>query len=112
MRGRPKLFVKHTIPHCVVQVVRAHCADYQRKENALKDSNLSPEIRRNYETVNASILESLEEIEEMCRSDFLADIADNRGYEKSRINWLFSKTAYYNRKDKAIYDIAKKLNLV
>ena len=61
---------------------------------------------------NAAIKEALADIEEACRESFLRDIAENRGYEKSQIGTLFSRRAYYNRKRKAIYDIARLLRLI
>ncbi len=111
-RGRPKVFIKHELPSGVVKVVRAQCADYARKERALKKQDLPNEVRESYSSTNEAIRAALLGIEEGCRDEFLVDIAENKGYDKSQINWLFSRGSYYNRKWKAVYEIAKSLKLL
>ncbi len=111
-KGRPKQFYKYELPTGVVKVVRAQCADYERKKIAIGGGSLSPEVRKAYEETNEAINAALADIEEGCRNEFLVDIAENRGYDRSQINWLLSEMAYYNRKRKAIYEIAKRLYLI
>ena len=111
-KGRPKQFYKYELPTGVVKVVRAQCADYERKTLAIKSGTLTPEVRKAYEETNDAINTALADIEESCREEFLVDIAENRGWHKSRINWLLSQEAYYNRKWLAVYQIAKGLHLV
>ena len=111
-RGRPKVFIKHELPEGVVKVVRAQCADYTRKERALKKQELPSEVRETYAATNEAIRNALLGIEEGCRDEFLVDIAENKGYDRSQINWLFSRGSYYNRKWKAVYEIAKALKLL
>jgi hypothetical protein len=111
-RGRPKQFYRHELPVGVVKVVRAQCADYERKRLALRTGTLPPEVLKTYEDTNSAINAALSGIEEGCRGDFLLDIAENRGYDRSQINWLVSEGAYYNRKRQAIYEIARKLHLI
>lgn len=111
-RGRPKQFYKHELPTGIVKVVRAQCADYQRKKLALRTGALPLDVLKTYEDTNAAIDDALSGIEEGCRFEFLVDIAENRGYDRSQINWLVSEGAYYNRKRQAIYDIAHRLHLI
>ena len=111
-KGRPKQFYKYELPAGVVKVVRAQCADYERKELAICDGTLAVDVRNSYIAVNTAIRTALADIEEACRNGFLVDIAENRGYDRSRTNWLLSHNAYYNRKRKAIYEIAKGLFLI
>lgn len=110
--GRPKQFYKYELPSGVVKVVRAQCADYKRKEIAIKQGGIEEEIMQVYITTNEAIKRALGEIEEPCRDSFLSDIAENRGYDKSQSQWMLSRNAYYARKRKAIYDIAKFLLLI
>jgi hypothetical protein len=111
-RGRPKKFYRHELPNGVVKVVRAQCADYERKKIALRSGDLSLEVLRTYEDTNTAIDEALADIEEGCRNGFLVDIAENHGYDRSQINWLVSEGAYYNRKRQAVYEIARRLHLI
>ena len=110
--GRPKQFYKYELPHGVIKVVSAQCADYKRKQLAISEGALPQEILDAYIATNAAIDKALDDIEVGCRADFLVDIAENRGYERSKLLWLLSRHAYYNRKRKAIYDIARGLRLV
>jgi hypothetical protein len=111
-RGRPKQYYKYQLPTGVVKVVQAQCADFERKRIALKNGGISDEVRKAYEEINAIISEALEEVEEACRKDFLKDIAENHGWNKSSINWMLSQGAYYNRKWKVVYEIARKMFLI
>ena len=111
-KGRPQQFYKYELPTGVVKIVRAQCADYERKTIAMRSGTLQPEVLHAYEDINTAINDAFQDIEEGCRKDFLIDIAENRGYDKSNINWMFSKTAYYHRKIKTIYEIARRLYLI
>lgn len=110
--GRPKQFYNYELPSSVVKIVRAQCADFKRKEDALKSGAVKGEILLSYSVTNAAIKKALDTIEEPCREFFLSDIAENRGYDKSKSQWLLSHNAYYARKRKAIYDVAKFLLLI
>lgn len=111
-RGRPKQFNRYELPHGVVKIVSAQCADFSRREKAIREGSLPDEILAAYIQVNDAISKALSDIEEICREGFLQDIAENRGYEKSNLGMIFSSRAYYNRKRKAIYEIAKRLKLI
>lgn len=111
-KGRPKQYYRYELPSGVVKVVRAQCADFERKKIALKRCSLTLEVRTEYESVNEAINAALADIEEGVRLEFLKDIAENRGWQKSKINWMLSQSAYYNRKWKCVYEIAKRLYLI
>lgn len=110
--GRPRQFYKYELPSGVVKVVRAQCADYARKVLCIQEGSVSEETLSSYIATNAAIERALADIEEMCRQDFLNDIAENRGYDRSQSHWCLSHNAYYKRKRKAIYEIAKGLLLI
>ena len=110
--GRPRQFYKYELPSGVVKVVRAQCADYARKELCIREGSLSEDTLNAYIATNAAINKALADIEETVRQHFINDIADNRGYDKSQSQWCLSHNAYYNRKRKAIYEIAKALLLI
>lgn len=110
--GRPKQFYRYELPQGVIKVVRAQCADYARKALAIHEGHIAAETLQSYIHTNEAIDKALSEIEEGCRADFLIDIADNRGYDRSQIQFFMSHNAYYNRKRKAIYEIALYLLLI
>lgn len=110
--GRPRQFYKYELPSGVVKVVRAQCADFARKELCIQDGSVSEETLNAYIATNAAIKQALFDIEETVRQHFLNDIAENRGYDKSQSQWCLSHNAYYKRKRKAIYEIAKGLLLI
>lgn len=110
--GRPKQFYKYELPQGVIKIVRAQCADYDRKALAIREENIAAETLQSYIKTNEAIDKALDEIEEGCRADFLIDIADNRGYDRSQIQFYMSHNAYYNRKRKAIFEIALYLLLI
>lgn len=111
-KGRPKQFYKYELPNGVVKIVRAQCADYERKTIAVRSGTLAPEVLKSYEGTNEAINAALQCVEEGCRNEFLLDIANGRGYDKSQINYMYSKSAYYHRKVKAVYEIARRLYLI
>ena len=62
--GRPKQFYKYELPHGVIKVVSAQCADYKRKQLAISEGALSQEILDAYIATNAAIDKALDDIEE------------------------------------------------
>lgn len=110
--GRPKQFYKYELPQGVIKVVRAQCADYHRKALAISEKTVAAETLQAYIATNDAIDKALSGIEEGCRAYFLVDIADNRGYDRSKTAFYMSHNAYYNRKRKAIYEIASYLFLI
>jgi hypothetical protein len=110
--ARLKIFDQYKLPKSVVQIVRAQCADYERRENAIRSGDLNAQTEENYRKTNEIIREALFSCEEQLRKDILNDIAACRGYDKSKTALNLSYHAYYRRKTKAIFDIAKKMYLI
>lgn len=110
--GRPRQFYKYELPSGVVKVVRAQCADYDRKELCIQEGSVPEETLSAYIATNAAIKQALSDIEEAVRQHFLNDIAENRGYDRSQSQWCLSHNSYYKRKRKAIYEIARGLLLI
>lgn len=46
--GRPKQFYKYELPQGVIKVVRAQCADYDRKALAIREGNIAAETLQSY----------------------------------------------------------------
>ena len=109
--SRKKEYFKHEIPSSVVGVVCAICADYARRESAMKHGVVSGEVLDRYAELNQIIECALMCIEAELREDLLVDIAEKRGFERSRANLLLSKNAYYRRRRRVIFEIAMGLRL-
>lgn len=110
--ARPVVFEKHDMPKAVVIIVKAICADYKRRCCILRNRKTPEEIKERCVEFNKAVEKALTEVEEGIRKDLINDIATNRGYERSEIQYFISKEAYYNRKNKIIWDIAKELRLL
>lgn len=109
---KPKLYFQFDIPTSVVEIVKTLCADYNRREQAIKYGNVTGSVLARYVELNAIINTALEEVEVGIRQDILRDIQSRRGYDFSPCSYCISKNTYYKRKKKLIYDIAKSLSLV
>lgn len=110
--ARKKTYFDWEIPSGVVSVVNALLADYERRERAIKYSNITGATLARYVELNSVIDRALDDIEAGLRSDILRDIADGRGYTRSPAQCVVSKNAYYRRRRKLIHDVAKGLSLL
>lgn len=108
---RRKTYFKYNIPASVVCVVTAIIADYYRREREIKHDATGSVLAR-YVELNSAVDRALSEVEAGIRADVLADIAEGKGYERSRAQFLVSKNAYYRRRRKLIHDIAVDLCLL
>ena len=97
--AREKMYFSWEIPTSVVCMVNAICADYERRERAIKYSNITGAVLERYIELNSVI-------------DLLRDIAEGRGYTRSPTQCVVSKNTYYRRRRKLIHDIAKELSLL
>lgn len=111
--GRRKLYEGcYDIPNTVVDEVRYICADYFRREKAVKIGSVSGELLDNYIRINKKIDQALSDVlEEGTRFIMLDDIANRRGYEYSRASQKMGRVSYFMKKRKIIYIIAKYLLL-
>ena len=110
--AREKMYFSWEIPTSVVCMVNAICADYERRERAIKHSNITGAVLDKYIELNAVIDDALAEVEVGIRKDLLRDISEGRGYTRSHAQVLVSKNTYYRRRRKLIHDIAKQLSLL
>lgn len=109
---KPKMYFQFELPSSVVEIVKTICADYDRRERAIKHGNVTGVVLERLVELNAIIDAALEDIEIGVREDMLRDIQNRRGYDFSPASYCISKNTYYKRKKKLIYDIAKNLALV
>lgn len=110
--SKSKLYFQFELPSSVVEIVKTLCADYNRRERAIKYGNVTGDVLARYVELNAVIDRALEDIEVGIRMDMLKDIQNRRGYDFSPASYCISKNTYYKRKKKLIFDIAKSLALV
>ena len=109
---KSKMYFQFELPSSVVEIVKAVCVDYARRERAIKHGNVTGAVLARFVELNAIIDTALEDIEVGIRMDMLRDIQNRRGYDFSPASYCISKNTYYKRKKKLIYDIAKSLALV
>jgi len=110
--ARHKMYFNHEIPTSVVEIVKAVCGDYDRRERQIKYGTLTGETLEKYVYLNNVVNTALEDIDVGMRRDMLRDIQQRRGYDFSMCSSCISKNAYYRRKRKLIYDIAVGLALI
>lgn len=109
---KKRVYFVYNIPSNVVNIVKAVCADYERRQRAVESNKANGEVREEYIRLNTIIDEALSDVEIGLRDFFLRDFRDNHGYERSEATFLLSKNAYYRRKRKLIHDVAQALNLI
>lgn len=100
------------LPTSVHFLVRAHCADYKRRKQALASIELSFDVCERLSALNEAIETALFEVEVPLRQIILRDIAEGRGYDSSSAVMLVSKSCYYARKNRVVRSIACNLKLV
>ena len=110
--ARQNLYFKYDIPTSFVDIVKTVCADYNRRERAIKFGTITGDVLDCYIKLNSIVDKALEEVEVGIRRDMLSDIQKRRGYDFSSAALIISKNTYYRRKRKLIYDIAKELALL
>lgn len=103
---------RYTLPHAVADITQALCADYARRENAIKFSAITGPMLARYVELNAAIVTALDGVEAGIRDQLLDDIACGRGYESSPLAAQMAKNTYYARKQKVLTTIAKELWLI
>ena len=110
--SRKTTYFQYKLPSSVVNVVKCIIIDYNRREGAIKHSVISGAVLERYIELNSAIDKGLSEIETGIRTYMLEDIIQGVGYERSLVQPLLSKNAYYRRRRKLIYDIAVELSLL
>ena len=94
------------------EVVRALCADYDRRNECIEQKTVSRRVRMEYAYINARMLEAAHSV---CGSEigtgFIEDIGRGRGYAKSDLAECFSEKLYKTKKTEVIMSIARSLHL-
>lgn len=101
------------IPSSVVDIVKAVCQDYDRRDRAIKrPSEIDVSVLEEYKALNDIINHALECVECGMRATLLYDVCHNVGYDYTQISPFIAKNTYYDRKRRLIHDIAKGMHLV
>lgn len=100
------------VPPGVADMVYGIVKDYNRRVDDLNNSLLSGECKDMYYKLNGAVESSLLMIEDRLRSIYIYDIAHKYGYFRSKAIDYLDHKAYYLRKNKLVYSIAKILNLI
>ena len=103
---------KYSVPTGVAIIVQGLCADYARRERAIKYSAITGPLLARYVEINAAIDTALEGVEPGIREELLRNIGSGCGYDASDLCVLMSKNTYYARKRKVIVAIAHGLWLI
>ena len=109
---RQKTFHKWSIPSSVVNIVKCHCADYDRRSRIISDPSAAVVLRESCINLNGIIDNALSEVDVGIQKILLSDVSVGRGYGSSMAAPIISKNSYYARKRKLIHDIAIALNLI
>lgn len=104
--------VLYKLPSTVVALVEALCADYWRRERALRGGVDDIVLRAEFIKLNAAVDQAMDEVELSVRESLLSDIGSKCGYRRSRLSLIMSKPAYYRRKGDVIRKVAKNLNWI
>ena len=110
--GRPKIYYDWELPKSVVNAVLGVCADYERRESAIKYSTISGQVLERYLELNAAVDAALADLAPDVREYMLCDVATGRGYDFSPCTTFLSRKTYYQKKRKLIHDIAENLFLI
>ena len=110
--ARQKIYFKHEIPSSVVDIVKTLCADYVRRERALRWDQLSEGVKNEYSRLNNAIDAALSIISASSRLDMVKDIGLGRGYDSSPCSPFLAKNTYYQRKREIVHNIAINLKLL
>jgi hypothetical protein len=100
------------MPRTIVEIVQAVCADYDRREAAIKYSAISGPVLKTYVDMNAAIEKALTCVEAGIRYELLYDIGRRTGYDVSTLADRMAKGTYYQRKGQVISAIARALALI
>ena len=103
---------KYALPLTVVKIVEATCADYWRREKALRGGNIDITIRAEYTRLNSIIESAIADIDEAVRAQLLSDVGNVVGYKWSPLSMCMSAPYYYKLKRSVVRGVAEKLSLI
>ena len=109
---RGQLMKEKKIPDGVDKIIVAICKDYPRRKKALEHGRAHGQTKRYFLRLNNAIETALdEECDEWVRVDMLTDIAENRGFRKTRSCYV-TQRSYYDSKRRVKHALARKLHLL
>ena len=108
---RQKMYYKWDIPTSVVNIVKCHCADYDRRTRIILNPNTPSNLKESCFLLNSIIDKALCDVDAGIQKIMLSDVSLGRGYESSMAAPFIAKNSYYARKRKLIHDIALGLKL-
>lgn len=109
---RQKMYYKWDIPTSVVNIVKSHCADYERRSRIIFNPNAPDGLKESCHSLNDIIDKALHDVDAGIQKIILSDVAMGRGYDSSMAAPFIAKNSYYARKRKLIHDIALGLKLI
>ena len=107
-----KFYDAHRVPEGVAKIVKAVCADYDRRRRALA-GDLPDDVRQRLEELNTIVDSAFNLVDEPCvRNDILRDMVAHRGYEHSHAQMYLCENSYYARRRLVIYEVARQMHLL
>ena len=110
--GNVKIYGDYVMPQTVINLVKAICADYERRKKALNFGKVEGLILQRYTELNAAVDKILQNVDLGLRSDLMRDLASGSGYNFSQANPYMAKNTYYRYKKKFLYELAIELRLL
>ena len=94
------------------QVIRALCADFERRCECVENGTVSRRVRMEYVYLNSRMLDAAYSV---CGSElgraFIKDLGDGVGYAKSPLADSLSESTYKRCKEGVVMSIAHRLHL-
>ena len=91
----------------------AFCADYERREKALRNRTVSYRTEMEYRYYNFNIYEAAAEIVgDHLAEKYIADIGARRGYASTELADCYCEKTYKTRKSAIKESIARRLRLI
>ena len=110
---RNKIYDTCELPCEVARIVKAICADYDRRARAIRAGIKDSKVLANYTRLNSAVDAALSEIDEpTIRKEMLRDMVAGRGYERSGAVPYICENSYYARRRKVLYLVAKYTSLI
>lgn len=103
---------EYSVPTGVSWIVRAVCADYDRRVQRLRNNDLREDAKETCLRLNKAVDDALISIETGMKKAMIDDIRFGRGYDHSPASLMISKNTYYRRKRKVVFAIASNLCLI
>lgn len=102
--GRKRMYKDIELPKETVMCVKGLIAEAerQRHERAMTDLGIK---------VQNAMDEAGKPLENRCRALLVSDIAEGRGYDRSRMSLYMDIKTYYRRRRRYIYDVAIAMGL-